>query len=400
MGKWMECMCEASKPFHALEHSYLLCRGFSAFWPAGFSTSSRPIVIFRLIIFRLVRHNLFYFFSSLSSLFVCSVFQGNHDESSALATQCETPCATRLSYHGIYTILRAIGTIYVIRKCPIPNPLGYESGTLSATSTACEYSIASTLAKKIETTARTWRRRVISRACTRLCLACVPVSIFFGHVSSFARIFSEAIRHASTRSWAGWVEMLPPMTFMLVGHFHRRLKFDCMPFLSFWLFLSQVSSRANFTFSIKQRRSTVEKKSHQPMMTLSVETSCGYRLFEINKIILHAVSLRVSRKVTVGEISNPPLRIAFVLTGYYWPGFNPALYFFLLLSIVFVFLGESLMSMRRSLPEKQKFENTLRTSCRLQFLFSCTFDWFFCPLTYRRSHVALPHTSHVCPARW
>ena len=48
-----------------------------------------------------------------------SVFQGNHDESSALATQCETPCATRLSYHGICTILRAIGTIYVIRKGPI-----------------------------------------------------------------------------------------------------------------------------------------------------------------------------------------------------------------------------------------------------------------------------------------
>ena len=42
-----------------------------------------------------------------------------HDESSALATQCETPCATRLSYHGICTILRAIRTIYVIRKGPI-----------------------------------------------------------------------------------------------------------------------------------------------------------------------------------------------------------------------------------------------------------------------------------------
>ena len=112
-------MCEASKPFHALEHLVLLCRGFSAFWPAGSSTSSRPIVIFRLIIFRLVRHDRFIFLSSLSSLFVCSVFQGNHDESLALATQCETPCATRLSYHGICTILRAIGTIYVIRKCPI-----------------------------------------------------------------------------------------------------------------------------------------------------------------------------------------------------------------------------------------------------------------------------------------
>ena len=39
-----------------------------------------------------------------------------------------------------------------------------------------------TLAKKIETTAHTWRRRVISRACTRLCLACVPVSIFLARV--------------------------------------------------------------------------------------------------------------------------------------------------------------------------------------------------------------------------
>ena len=39
-----------------------------------------------------------------------------------------------------------------------------------------------TLAKKIETTTRTWRRRVISRACTRLCLACVAVSIFLARV--------------------------------------------------------------------------------------------------------------------------------------------------------------------------------------------------------------------------
>ena len=43
--------------------------------------------------------------------------------------------------------------------------------------------IATTLAKKIETTARTWHRRVICRACTRLCRACVPVSIFFGQGS-------------------------------------------------------------------------------------------------------------------------------------------------------------------------------------------------------------------------
>ena len=39
-----------------------------------------------------------------------------------------------------------------------------------------------TLAKKIETAARTWHRRVICRACTRLCLACVPVSIFLATV--------------------------------------------------------------------------------------------------------------------------------------------------------------------------------------------------------------------------
>ena len=117
-------MCEASKPFHALEHLFLLCRGFSAFWPAGFSTSSRPIVNFRLIIFRLVRHDRFsFFFSSLSSLFVCSVFQGNHDESSALATQCETPCATRLNYHGICTILRWLGT--VVTSHTVSNRLAY-----------------------------------------------------------------------------------------------------------------------------------------------------------------------------------------------------------------------------------------------------------------------------------
>ena len=120
MGKWTECMCEASRPFHALEHLFLLCRGFSAFWPAGFSTSSRPIVIFRL-----VSHDRFIFFHLCLLSLSVSVFQGNHDESSALATQCETPCATRLSYHGICTILRAIGTIYVIRKCPIVKVVNY-----------------------------------------------------------------------------------------------------------------------------------------------------------------------------------------------------------------------------------------------------------------------------------
>ena len=39
-----------------------------------------------------------------------------------------------------------------------------------------------TLVKNIETTACTWHRRVICRACTRLCGACVPVSIFLARV--------------------------------------------------------------------------------------------------------------------------------------------------------------------------------------------------------------------------
>ena len=74
MGKWTECMCEAllrrlpSKLFHALEHLFLLCRGCSAFWPARFSTSSRPIVIFRLISFRLVLQDRFFFFCHLCLL--------------------------------------------------------------------------------------------------------------------------------------------------------------------------------------------------------------------------------------------------------------------------------------------------------------------------------------------
>ena len=44
-----------------------------------------------------------------------------------------------------------------------------------------------TLAKKIETAARTWHRRVIYQACTRLCLACVPVSIFLARVVACCR---------------------------------------------------------------------------------------------------------------------------------------------------------------------------------------------------------------------
>ena len=73
-------MCEAllrrppSKPFHALEHLFLLCRDCSAFWPARFSTSSRPIVIFRLISFRLVLHDRFFFHLFLLSFSVLLVF--------------------------------------------------------------------------------------------------------------------------------------------------------------------------------------------------------------------------------------------------------------------------------------------------------------------------------------
>ena len=55
--------------------------------------------------------------------------------------------------------------------------------------------------KKIETTARTWHRRVICRACTRLCLACVPVSIFFGKGST---IYEPA--HAKRGLMAFFVE--------------------------------------------------------------------------------------------------------------------------------------------------------------------------------------------------
>ena len=42
--------------------------------------------------------------------------------------------------------------------------------------------------QKIETTARTWRRRMICRACTRLCLASVPVSIFLAQGSIYSLV--------------------------------------------------------------------------------------------------------------------------------------------------------------------------------------------------------------------
>ena len=97
MGKWTECMCEAllrrppSKPFHALEHLFLLRRGCSAFWPARFSTSSRPIVIFRLISFRLVLHDRFFFFHlCLLSFSVLSSKERLHIRLVLLGNPCKT----------------------------------------------------------------------------------------------------------------------------------------------------------------------------------------------------------------------------------------------------------------------------------------------------------------------
>ena len=53
--------------------------------------------------------------------------------------------------------------------------------------------------QKIETTTRTWHRRVICRTCTLLCLACVPVSIFLARV-------------------------VPPATFVLARRYRHRFK--------------------------------------------------------------------------------------------------------------------------------------------------------------------------------
>ena len=89
-------MCEAllrrppSKPFHALEHLFLLCRGCSAFWPARFSTSSRPIVIFRLISLRLVLHDRFFFHLCLLSFSVLSSKERLHIRLVLLGNPCKT----------------------------------------------------------------------------------------------------------------------------------------------------------------------------------------------------------------------------------------------------------------------------------------------------------------------
>ena len=86
----------SSFPISFFSEPWKIRRGCSAFWPARFSTSSRPIVIFRLISFRLVLHDRF-FFSSLSSLFFCSVFQGTPSHSS---------CTTWQSLQNISTSVR------------------------------------------------------------------------------------------------------------------------------------------------------------------------------------------------------------------------------------------------------------------------------------------------------
>ena len=68
-----------------------------------------------------------------------------------------------------------------------------------------------TLAKKIETTARTWRRRVISRACTRLCLACVAVSIFLArvvHCITVCNIDRFMADHLQRRASLTWIRCL------------------------------------------------------------------------------------------------------------------------------------------------------------------------------------------------
>ena len=80
-----------SKPFHALEYVFLLCRGFSAFWPARFSTSSCPIVIFRLTSFRLGRHDrLFFFCHCLLSLSVLSSKERLHISLVLVGNPCKT----------------------------------------------------------------------------------------------------------------------------------------------------------------------------------------------------------------------------------------------------------------------------------------------------------------------
>ena len=83
-------MCEAllrrppSKRFHALEHLFLFCQGFSAFWPARFSTSSRPIE------FLLVHHDRFFFHLCLLSLSVLSSKERLHISLVLLGNPCKT----------------------------------------------------------------------------------------------------------------------------------------------------------------------------------------------------------------------------------------------------------------------------------------------------------------------
>ena len=96
---------------------------------------------------------------------------------------------------------------------------------------------STTLAKKIETAARTWHRRVIYQACTRLCLACVPVSIFLARVVDVDRrrwrshqltydlkrclLFRKCLRFLSESSFGAYVCHRRPGGSMATSHLVR-----------------------------------------------------------------------------------------------------------------------------------------------------------------------------------
>ena len=65
---------------------------------------------------------------------------------------------------------------------------------------------STTLAKKIETNARTWHRCVICRACTRLYLACVPVSIFLARVVPSVLLCDTADKYVRQLNWTNTLQ--------------------------------------------------------------------------------------------------------------------------------------------------------------------------------------------------
>ena len=69
--------------------------------------------------------------------------------------------------------------------------------------------------KKIETTVRTWHRRVISQACTRLCLACVAVPIFL------ARVVEKGEGRETQRAEEGGVEAQACKRYQAARYVHR-----------------------------------------------------------------------------------------------------------------------------------------------------------------------------------